>query len=195
MDIKGKKSVQAINYFARKEHDNQINRLKLMKLLWLSDRFHLWKHGRLILTDKYVAMPHGPVPSSTMNISTTNSDPYVIENIGAKGYIVYSKNEVDTDYLSKTEVNVMDTIWEKFGEFDRFELKDISHEYPEWLRYGNEVEKKKTSIPMVMDDFFSIPDDEESSYFDIFKELQPNLENSKKKYSMQSIFSKENPVY
>lgn len=38
-----------------------------MKLLWLSDRVHLNKYGRLILKDNYKALPHGPVPSATMD--------------------------------------------------------------------------------------------------------------------------------
>ena len=63
-----KKATQAINYFTKKE-GGQIEKLKLIKLVYLADRFHLRKYGRPIMNDTYLAMPLGPVGSSVKDIA------------------------------------------------------------------------------------------------------------------------------
>lgn len=62
-----KKSVQALNYLAVLE-GGAINYMKALKLIWLSDRYHLRNHGRTITGDKYFALKNGPVASFTKDI-------------------------------------------------------------------------------------------------------------------------------
>src|SRR4051812_34811550 len=38
---------------------------KLLKLMFLADKYHLVRYGRPITGDRYEAMNHGPVPSWT----------------------------------------------------------------------------------------------------------------------------------
>ena len=63
------KLINAILFFANKSKSKDIKRMKLMKLLWLADRIHLNKYGRLILDDSYYAMEHGSIPTNTMDLS------------------------------------------------------------------------------------------------------------------------------
>lgn len=86
MDINRKKQENTILFFANK-NGGQINRLKLIKLIWLSDRLHLNRYGRLILNDKYMALPHGPAASNTLNLSQNRTDSYDVarHNILSKG--------------------------------------------------------------------------------------------------------------
>ena len=66
-----RKSTQVLNFFANKQ-GGQINKMKALKLIFLADRYHIRKYGRLITNDVYVAMKHGPVPSTTKDISEYN---------------------------------------------------------------------------------------------------------------------------
>ena len=57
MNIQEEKIKNVILFFAHKSEGKSIEKLKLIKLIWLSDRLHLNKYGRLILNDKYKAEP------------------------------------------------------------------------------------------------------------------------------------------
>ena len=178
-DIKHEKYVQAINYFARKSTDNSINRLKLMKLIWLADRLHLLRHGKTTLDVHYVAMPHGPVPSEVYDVAMYPYSEYAEQYIVKSGWHAESKAEVDLTHFAKTELNAFDEIWELFGHMDRYELRDLSHKYPEWLRHGSLVEKSRTSRPIDMDDFFELPADKKTKGFELFDMDEDQLEYAK----------------
>jgi len=155
MKISEKKNINAIVFFASKSPNNEINRLKLMKLLWLADRMHLNKFGRLILKDKYSALPHGPVPSSTMN-STQKS----IENFfSVNGFTIRATGDFDNRFFSKTDLQIMYEVWNSFGDKDQFELEKYSHLFPEWLRYKKDLDNNSlpNSYPIVIQDLFNPP--------------------------------------
>lgn len=189
MNIVTNKIINSILFFANKSKNKSINRLTLMKLLWLSDRVHLNKYGRLILKDNYKALPHGPVPSATMDFSK-NSDS---TNFSVDQYNIEAEKEFDERYFSKSDLEVMNLIWEKFGHFDRFYLSDLSHKFPEWKRFEKDLEDKyaPNSYSMVMEDFFIIPEgipdeyknilysedcEESLTYFRSYNEIQSNLD-------------------
>lgn len=155
MSIIEKKILNSIIFFASKSHDNSINRLKLMKLLWLADRIHLNRFGRLILKDNYNALPNGPVPSKTMDVSKQTVD----SAFNVKDYHIVAKADFDSKYFSKSDIDVMELVWEKYGNMNQYELRDFSHNFPEWLRYEKELNSKNlpNSYPIIIDDFFSSP--------------------------------------
>jgi len=126
-----------------------------MKLLWLADRIHLNKYGRLILKDKYNALPNGPVPSKTLDVSKIS----VEGSFDVKGYHIISKCKFDSNYFSKSDIEVMEQVWDKYGERDQYELRDFSHNFPEWLRYESELKNtsRPNSYPIIIDDFFNVP--------------------------------------
>ena len=173
MDIKTNKIVNSIMFFANKSKNNSINRLKLMKLLWLSDRLHLNKYGRLILKDNYCALPHGPVPSLALNYSKSS----LPEKYTVRGFYIVSSSDFVEDYFSKSDIEIMEFVWKKFGALNEFNLRDLSHEFPEWLRFKEDLENTFTpnSYDMVMDDFFVLP--ENNNLKQIFE--IDNIENSK----------------
>ena len=67
-----RKATQAINYLATRE-GGQIGKLKLIKLAYLADRFHIRRYGRPIFNDSYLAMQYGPVGSSVKDIAELSS--------------------------------------------------------------------------------------------------------------------------
>ncbi|MEP7246474.1 MAG: Panacea domain-containing protein [Gammaproteobacteria bacterium] len=44
-----------------------------LKLLYLADKLHLERYGRLIFGDHYVAMEHGPVGSDAYDVMTLDA--------------------------------------------------------------------------------------------------------------------------
>jgi len=170
MEINSQKIQNAILFFANK-NGNTIERMRLMKLLWLSDRLHLNKYGRLILKDRYKALPNGPIPSQSMNIS----------NVGVPGVIeidkfnIIANKEFDETYFSKSDITIMNYVWERFKNVDSFRFSDYSHKFPEWLRFKNELESQFTpnAYDLVIQDFFEFHDMEEFS--DLLDEETINL--------------------
>lgn len=152
-----------------------------MKLLWLADRLHLMKYGRQTLNVNYVAMAHGPVPSQVMNLTRNPNVPYAQDYIVASGHYVNSQKELDDSCFTKSEINVYETVWRTYGHLGQFQLRDLSHEYPEWKRY-QEVEHVNTSIPMNMTDFFEKPASA-TAKADLFNEIdEETLECSRLLY-------------
>lgn len=160
------KITQILNFFARKNANSRIQKLKAIKLAWAADRYHLRKYGRLVSTDDYVAMKLGPVGSLTKRIAEDDriwlgneildkTNVYVtpIQN----GNVVVSHKEVENNVFSKTDIEALEFAWNNFSLFNGFELADISHDYPEWSKYENEIKLglKRSDIDPV--DFFENP--------------------------------------
>ena len=179
-----RKSTQTINYFVRKFPDLRLNKMKALKLLWAADRYHLRKYGRPIVGDNYVAMKNGPVQSVTKDI--LERDSYLQDQVeyGDKflkivGYELESIAGVDENVFSDTDLEALEFAFVNFGDLDKWELCELTHKYPEWKKFKEELLSKRILVE-VMDytDFFKnsiIPDDN----FTLDKDI---LEQSKEVY-------------
>lgn len=161
-----KKATQAINYLTKKE-GGQIDKLKLIKLVYLADRYHLRRFGRPMVNDAYFAMPLGPVGSSVKDIAEfsdfldESERKYAISFIGRGGgaNTVVSIANVDSEVFSKSEVEALDFAYKEFGKQTASSLVDITHRYPEWEKFKSVLESKETTRePMSYNDFFNNPD-------------------------------------
>ena len=63
-----RKAAQMAAFFLGQLLDRKMPHLKLMKLLYLSDREAVRAFGWPISGDRLVSMPHGPVLSQTLNL-------------------------------------------------------------------------------------------------------------------------------
>ena len=187
MDINLNKIENAILFFINKSGGG-IDRMKLMKLLWLSDRLHLAKYGRLILKDRYKALPNGPIPSSGLTISQNGLPNNVIT---IKKHKIYSEKPFDEEYFSKSDLRIMNYIWDKFKGMSSFDFSEYSHQYPEWLRYKKLLDDPNTPncYDVVIQDFFDFPNLEEFSDILSEKEISLSREDFNIKKSIQSILN------
>ena len=138
-----KKATQALNYFATTS-GGKINKMKALKLVFLVDRYHLRKYGRLVTNDNYLAMKHGPVPSITRDIVESNDylddaiKDYFQEYIEpVDRWTIASLNQPDTSVFSETDIEALNFVWRIFGHYDQFQLRDITHTYPVSLSREN----------------------------------------------------------
>ena len=157
-----KKTTQALNFLACKK-DGKINKMKAIKLIYLADRLHLRKYGRTVVGDIYWAMKLGPVGSRAKNVAELSSIPEnilsyakkYIRPIDKKKHHLESIKQVDLDVFSKTDIECLEAVYDKFSDKDQFELKDLTHQYPEWLKYERELKTGKKRVKMNYDDLFS----------------------------------------
>jgi uncharacterized phage-associated protein len=122
----------------------EMNRLALMKLLYLVDRAALLRFGKPVTGDKVVAMKHGPVlsrvydrlspkkralPDSEWHKFIPRPNDYV--------YTVKYSGVPDTSELSQAEVAILDDIFAKYRGWNEWALVALTHTLPEWHDPGN----------------------------------------------------------
>lgn len=172
-----RKATQALNFFAGKE-GGAINKMKALKLMWLSDRLHLMRFGRMITNDTYFAFKNGPVASGTRDLLESSSFLPEANNEYASAYIATTnqyefKSLKDPEMMvfSRTDISVMDTIYSTFGTKNQFQLSDFSHIFPEWKRFESSLMSGSSNRHLIeiSDLFVPVPDD--SGLFDLDVEL------------------------
>ncbi|HTE27593.1 MAG TPA: Panacea domain-containing protein [Flavitalea sp.] len=158
-----KKSVQLLNSIALMSNGTS-NKMKAIKLIWLIDRLHIRNNGRTVTGDTYFALPHGPVPSATRDLLESSNFSLGEEELGyACNFIsscdnrnfYKSINDVDNNVFSKSDIDSLHKIWELYGQNDQFELRDLSHNFPEWKKFESAFNGKViTRAQMNIEDFF-----------------------------------------
>lgn len=187
-----KKATQALNILARKKN-GKINKMKAIKLIFLADRLHLRKYGRPIVGDMYWAMKLGPVGSLTKNVAELSSiseealayAKKYIKPIDEKKQVIASLKQEDLSVFSKTDLECIESVYNKFSDKDQFELAEITHEFPEWIKHKKELEGGKKRVRMDYDDFFvDTPKGD-----DLFSQNKSSLEMAKESFSEQKEVS------
>jgi uncharacterized phage-associated protein len=159
-----RKATQALNFMAR-QSGGRINRLKALKLIFFADRYHLRKYGRTVSECAYYAMTHGPVASEAKNIAEDNDRLSPTERTYGRRFLrkrdfdYASVVDIDKSVLSATDLEALDFAWKNFGSFSKYQLRDITHHYPEWKRHERALgHPTKRRVPMDCADFFEEPD-------------------------------------
>ncbi len=152
-----RKVAQMAAYLIRKDGE-RMPHLKLMKLLYLSDREAMARYGYPMTGDAVVAMPHGPVLSMTLNLmdGDVESQPDGWESwISAKENHEVSLRDAAfraeaLDELSAADIEILDSIWQKFGHMGKYEIRDYTHRHcAEWQ------DPKGSSYPIPMQRIFT----------------------------------------
>ncbi len=175
------RTLAAVVYLASKNIP-RLDKYKICKLLFLADKRHLVRYGRLITGDTYFALNWGPVPSSTLH-ALSDEDP-LAENIDIllkrrRGkYPSYSlrtlkpakalAKKLIAAFLSKSDVEILDKIIEEHGQKTFDQLFAVTHAMPAyykaWAKRGY-----ANSAPMQFEHFF---DDDDQAIQAIREELE-----------------------
>lgn len=152
-----KKIIQTINFFSLKE-GGSINKEKVLKLIWLSDKLHLRKYGRTIIDDNYIATKNGLFPVFTKKILDNMDNQYldIIKYVISidENYCT-SISSLDQNCFSKSDLSVLETVYNYYGEFDYHMLNEISFGCSEWKQIENML-NYKTTINIDFCNFFDI---------------------------------------
>jgi uncharacterized phage-associated protein len=135
-----------------KENGGKMNYMKLIKLLYLADREALSRWARPITGDVYVSMDRGPVLSKVLDIINSGKDPDVDSywHKFVSHPATYELSIIDTptmNILSKREVDLLLSIFEKYKQLDEWKMVRICHDMlPEWK------DPEGSSIPIRIED-------------------------------------------
>ena len=190
-----KKAVQAINYFAIKE-GGRIDKMKVIKLIYFADRYHMRKYGRPITNDEYFAMTYGPVASGTKDIAEMSGFLGEKEKEYAEMFLTApDRNDVESvrndldNVFSKSDMEALDFAWRVFGHFDQFQLYRITHEYPDWRKHETKL-KERSRIRMNYEDFFNDPPEEFDKCHPLTNEEKAiNLDHLEELSRLESLWS------
>jgi uncharacterized phage-associated protein len=174
-----RKATQAIGYLARRD-GGQIGNLKLIKLAYLADRYHLRRYGRPIFNDAYLAMQYGPVGSSVKDIAELSPTflgrqerDYAAQLIekGTEDHTVRSRGSEDMDVFSDSEEEALRFAYDQFGKLSTAALVAVTHRYPEWARHAAVLDQGTSGVSMSYQDFFDDPAQVKNDQFALSSEV------------------------
>lgn len=145
------KLIASIVFFADNKLED-LSKLKVCKLLYYADKYHLIKHGRPIIGDVYFHLDNGPVPSNSLNImnevisadtvylksgDVSNEEKFgkylsVKKSLFSKHPVFYSKKQPNFDCLSESELEALKRTMEQYGRKSPSALIDLTHEEVAW---------------------------------------------------------------
>ena len=128
-----KKATRAASFFAKK-FEGEINYMKLIKLLYLTDRESIKRTGFPIAGGQYVSMDYGPVTSPIYEaVQEKKHFPLWSCFFKKSGYDVRLINDPGEDF-SKSELDTLEFIFERFGSMTEWDLVKFTHDNcPEWM--------------------------------------------------------------
>ncbi len=164
-----KAATQSINFFALKA-GGSIDMLRALKLVFLADRYHIRKYGRPITGDTYWAMDYGPVGTLAKDIAErseylgTQAVEYSSKYLEPSdvSHRIATKDEMDYDPFSDSDIEALEFVWDKFHRYGPFQLVNITHGYPEWKKFKENLEQPAISREeMDYEDFFEDPSEDD----------------------------------
>jgi uncharacterized phage-associated protein len=113
---------------------------KISKVLYFADKYHLEHYGRFICGDNYVAMNHGPVPSTIYDLLKAVRDKSTLAFDGGTlelykdalevkhTYCVSGKTKPNLDFLSESDIEALNYAIKEYGHLSFKQLTDLSHD-------------------------------------------------------------------
>lgn len=154
------------------------DKLKILKLMYLADKYHLIRYGRTITNDDYYAMKFGPIASNVMDVLefdkefSLSEEEYayasaLITPITPHSFKANSQAKSNLEMLSETDLEALNFAFNKFGAKTSAWLVEYTHLYPEWAQYkelfeAGQIKREKLDteeLVSVIDKDFDIPEE------------------------------------
>ena len=144
------RAIGMVSLFLEKSASRRLNDLVLMKILYISERRSLEQTNTLISDSSFASLPKGPVTSEVLNLMKGNRRSEKWEHhfkFLRKGQGV-DENTVELcepfDYreeLSIFEMKLLNSVWDEFGSQEKWDLVELTHDFPEWEKKALENER------------------------------------------------------
>ena len=178
---------QAIYYLLK--NIGKCDELKIVKLIYLTDKYHLLKYARTVTNDSYFAMRMGPVGSTVKDVLCFNRTALskqelkfiniFIKQDGEYDYQINEKaSDNELDMLSETDFEALNFVIKQFGSWTKSQLIRYTHNYPEWKQYENLLKQKTLRGEIKTEEIMTTIDD-------IFPVTKENIEISRETVSGQ----------
>jgi uncharacterized phage-associated protein len=101
--------------------DEAITHLKLQKLVYYAQAWHLALRDTPLFKDRIEAWVHGPVC------------PTLYQDFRGYGYHDINENVEVVDLDNSETEEILDAVWEAYGSFDGKYLEELTHQEQPWL--------------------------------------------------------------
>lgn len=130
------KALQAAGVLLNEEAGKRMAYLRLLKLLYISDRESFRTRGRSITGDKPYALEHGPVLSGVYDAIKGEGDDAETwaTFIEREHYKIHLTKSPGRDDLSTSELDILKKVSQKYADKDEWDMVKITHKFPEWKR-------------------------------------------------------------
>lgn len=130
-----RKATQAAAILLSRER-KMMDRMRLLKLLYLVDRELLADSGRTLTGDRAVAMNFGPVPSHIYNLikGCEHSPEDWDQNILSVGKKVVLLDDPGRGDLSENEMAKLEAVSERYRKMSTAGLSAHTHQFSEWIK-------------------------------------------------------------
>jgi len=134
------KVAQYILTLSEEESGDGISNLKLQKLLYYVQGFHLAIKGSPLFGDEIKAWQHGPVIP----------DVYHEYKEFGSGYITKKADDV-SDVEDNSDVKeIIDEVFQVYGQFSAWKLREMTHQEPPWTK----TQMNQTISTSLMKEYF-----------------------------------------
>ncbi len=113
--------------------------IKLIKLLYLADRAALIETGSPITGDRFVSMKYGPVLSNVLNLikePKPREDSIWHRYIERRRFDAVLMGSAECDRLAKYETDLLNGIFDSYGDWKPWAVVNHTHSLPEWRDPG-----------------------------------------------------------
>ena len=111
-------------------------KMTICKQLYLADKAHLLRYGRPVIGDRYYKLPHGPVPSRGLNLLRGKGDAaeraLLNQFVSVLGNSVHPKQAANRKAFSRSDLEVLDEVIEKYGKWTASALRTETHAQAPW---------------------------------------------------------------
>lgn len=121
------------NYFLYLDQQNDgdgISNLKLQKLVYYAQGFYSAIFDSPLFSDKIEAWTHGPVVSSLYQAYKHHGSTLIPTN-----------QHFDMSSIDKDTLGLLDEVYDVFGQYSAWKLRDMTHEEKPWIDHENEADE------------------------------------------------------
>src|ERR1041385_8429382 len=113
-------------------------KMTICKQLYFADKEHLVRYGRPIVGDQYYKLEHGQVPTQGLDMLRRKADAaknaLLEKYVTVLGDAIHPKQAPNKKVFSKSDLEVLDLVIEKYGKMSAAELRRRSHDEPSYLK-------------------------------------------------------------
>lgn len=144
-----KKSIQSIGMLLKFENKKQMNYMRILKLIYISDRESLRARAHPITGDYAVAMQHGPVPSKTYDLMRSRHQESAMFDryFRIEGYELVLNECPGNSSLSPWEIEILRSTSEEHRFRDEWNLSRFTHKFDEWKRNNPDSDEWQQARP------------------------------------------------
>jgi uncharacterized phage-associated protein len=147
----GEKATQAAAWLVALA-GGKMNHIKLSKLLYIADRRALKRWGRPIIGGEYANMEHGPVVSPVVDclkpVGGRPPNDYWDACFSRKVNEIILVENPGRGQLHAAAIKLLDEIFLELGHLSQWELRDLTHEFPEYSDVGKS--SKGINLPVLL---------------------------------------------